>query len=373
MSRVIAEIDVSALQHNVAVTKKLAPGCQVMAMVKANSYGHGLDNILLGLNAVDYYGVAAIEAGIALKQAGVQKPIVLMLGPWHDAQFKLICQHQFQFVLHHIDQLNFFIKMPPVGHKLTVWLKVNTGMNRLGLTVEQCVRAYQLLKQHPAVNKVYLMSHLGSADQTDCPQVFEQIAAFKDFSDEIDCLKSLANGAAVIHYPQSHYDIVRPGLLLYGINPTNTPLPAGLSLKPAMTLKSYVVDIHDIQPGQWVGYGATWQADKPSRVATVCIGYGDGYPQFIPSGTPVLVNQQPAQTVGRVSMDTMTIEVSHLKEPVQIGDEVVLWGKNLPIKTIADSAQCSAYALLTGVSPRVKYQTVNVGLIHFTERSSYVL
>ena len=241
-------------------------------------------------------------------------------------------------------------------HKpLTVWLKLDTGMHRLGFSREGFHAAYERLMQCPKVNKpIHLMTHLACADEPDSNKTQEQIRLFNEACTHIqEGERSLANSAGILAWPQSHADWVRPGIMLYGVSPFEGKTGQENQLQPVMTLYSEIISIHHYEKGDTIGYGATYQCEKNMTVAAVAIGYGDGYPRHAPSGTPVLVNGQHCKLVGRVSMDMITIDVTACAE-VNIGDPVVLWGEGLPVENIAQHAGTIGYELLCRVTPRVE-------------------
>ena len=345
MGEATITLDRSALRHNLAEIKKLAPRVEVLAMVKANAYGHGMVEIATMLaNDVAYLGVATLAEGQVLSQQlpKARPDIVVMRGPRSKADALSLVQHNLHCVIHHLDQLQWLEGLP--ARSLTVWLKINTGMNRLGIQPAEVATVFSQLQHHVAIKDVKLMSHLGTANDLNGNKVCTQLDLFQNSTQTYAVQTSLANSAALLHHPQTHRDIVRPGLLLYGIS--SLEAARALALKPVMTFSAPIIDIQDLQSGEWVGYGATWQATKPTRIAIVGAGYANGYPMHMPSGAPVLVNGQCAQTVGQVSMDMLGIDVTHCDD-IQIGASVTLWGKGLPIETIAKHANMSPYALVT--------------------------
>lgn len=349
MSRATAYLSASALKHNLGVVKALAPQSQVLAMIKGNAYGHGLVEVATILDDADYFGVANLIEAELLRVSGINHPLVLMTGPQSIDEMAKVSRLNMGFVLHQRRQLEW---LDVLTRPCKVWLKIDTGMHRLGIHLSDCQAAYQQVSQHPMVDSMVLMSHLGCADQPNNVLVLEQIKQFQQFAHGLPIAHSLANGAAIINYPEAAFDIVRPGVMLYGVNPSNVPLPKGVSLKPVMRMSAPIIDIHDLQPGDWVGYGASWHCHRPSRIATVAIGYGDGYPQNMPQGTPVIVKGKPCSIAGCVAMDMLMIDISDHQE-IQLGDEAILWGDALSVTEVAQAANRTPYALLTGINQRV--------------------
>ncbi len=352
----IVDIDLTALRHNFARVKQLAPHCKILAMVKANAYGHGMIPVAHALPNADYFGVARLEEALALREAHVTRPIVLMSGVYDDTALRQVQHHQLHMVVHSLEQIELLKHSKYLPQY--VWLKVDSGMHRYGVAVAEAKMAYEQLRKILPPGHLGWMSHFACSDIPDCPMVLEQIARFEAVTQNTEAPKSLANSAAILQYPETQYDVVRPGLMLYGVSPRQNRTAQEDGLLPVMTLRSEVVALHDVPTGGSVGYAATWHAPKPSRIAVVPVGYADGYPQTMPNGTPVLVRGHRAVIAGRVSMDTLTIDVTHLPD-VAIGDAVVLWGKGLPVETIAQFIKGSVYGLLTGVTKRAEYRFLN--------------
>lgn len=346
MGEATITLDPQALKHNLAAITHLAPSAEVLAMVKANAYGHGMVDIATMLaNDVAYLGVATLAEGRQLSQQlpSSRPAIVVMRGPRSKADALRLVQHNLHCVIHHIEQLTWLEDLPT--QSLTVWLKINSGMNRLGIRPAEVADVLGQLQQIDAIQDIKLMSHLGTANEIHSDQMTAQVAAFAESTQAYTLQTSLANSAALLQHPQTHRDIVRPGLMIYGIS--TLAAASALALKPVMTFSAPIIDIQTLHPGEWVGYGATWQATRPTRIATVGAGYANGYPMHMPSGAPVLVNGRRAQTVGQVSMDMLAIDITDF-DNIQLGEPVILWGKGLPIETIAKHANMSPYALATG-------------------------
>ncbi len=352
MTRLIrAVIDTGALRSNLGVVRRCAPRARVMAVVKANAYGHGLVPTALALADADALAVARLEEGIALRAAGVRTPIVLLEGVFDAAQLLEAAHQDFELVVHGPQQLAL-LSGSQAAHRFDVWLKIDSGMNRLGFRVEDFRKAYAALTSSSTVSRVRLLTHLASADLRDDPATRHQIELFERTVAGISAQRSLANSAAVLGWPKSHADWVRPGLMLYGVSPLADRPAAEFGLVPAMTLYSTVIAVRRVPPGERVGYGGMWTAQRPTTLAIVAVGYGDGYPRHMANGTPVLVNGARAPLAGRVSMDMIGVDVTDLAA-VHVGDAVILWGEGLPAELVAPYAETVAYELLCGVSQRV--------------------
>lgn len=360
--RVSAEIDFANLRHNLSVVRHLAPGRQILAMVKGNAYGHGMVTVAKHLRDVDFFGVVGIEAAVALRHSGVIQNIVLMNGFQSQKELNLMLDHRIDTVIFdglQVQQLQKFCASEQNNYPekiLNIWIKIETGMHRLGLESVEVRKAYETLKNLKLVNQIYLMTHFADADQSEAVSVKNQLARFLKLTENYPKnLKSAANSGALFQYPESQLDIVRPGLMLYGASPCREKSAESLGLKPVMTVKSKIISMHQLDVGERVGYGSTWRALRKTKIAVVAIGYGDGYPQLAAEGTPVLIRGQRAWLAGRVSMDSITVDVTDV-EDVCVGDEVILWGEGLPIEEVASAMGASPYSLLTGVTTRVSVE-----------------
>ena len=347
-----ATVDAAALRHNLARVRATAPGARVMAVIKANAYGHGLVPAARALGLTDGFAVARLEEGLALRAAGLANPVLLLEGVFSPGQLAVAAQQRFDIMVHSFEQLEL-LEGRVDGGPLSAWLKVDTGMNRLGFRVEQFAAAWERLRRVPNVTPdPTLVTHLACADEVDDPRTSAQLRAFEEITAGRGGARSIANSAGLFAWPASRADWVRPGIALYGVS----PFPAGtgreLGLRPAMTLRTRVIAVREVRSGETVGYGGTWRASRPTRIAVVAAGYGDGYPRGVGSGTPVLVGGHRAHVVGRVSMDMLTVDVTALPG-VAPGDEVVLWGEDLPVEEIALHAGTIPYELICGVSQRV--------------------
>lgn len=350
---VSATIHAAALRHNLSVVRQQAPSSRVMAVIKANGYGHGLVAVARALDEADAFAVARVDEGLILRQAGIANPIVLLEGVFDAAQLEAAARMQFELVVHVREQVELLRAAPP-GASFKVWLKLDTGMNRLGLKRAEFDEALTALRSLAAVSQpVRLFTHLASADEPDLITTQDQLARFAAATKSMPGERSLANSAAMLSFPEAQGDWVRPGLLLYGVSPFAGAIGADYGLKPAMTLHSRVIAVKDVAVGEKVGYGGAWTAARPTRLAVAAVGYGDGYPRSAGSGAPVLINGERAPLAGRVSMDMIGIDVTDLANSAKLGDPVVLWGEGLPVEEIAVWAGTIPYELLCGISQRV--------------------
>jgi alanine racemase len=350
---VSATIDTGALRHNLQVIRQWAPRSRVMAVIKANAYGHGLVAVAQALQSADAFAVARVDEGLTLRQAGVKTPTVLLEGIFDREQLEAAAAAGFELVVHTAEQIHL-LRDAPTGVKFRVWLKLDTGMNRLGFKGSAFDAALAALDALPAVQSpVNLFTHLSSADNPDLPTTADQLARFSAATALLAGEKSIANSAAMLSFAAAQADWVRPGLLLYGASPFSGSLGADYGLKPVMTLHSHLIAVKDLATGEHVGYGGDWIARRPTRLAVAAVGYGDGYPRSLTSGSPVLVNGERAALAGRVSMDMIGIDVSGMRHAPQLGDPVILWGAGLPVEEIALWADTIPYELLCGISQRV--------------------
>lgn len=352
--RAKAIIDTHALRHNLTVVKQKAPQSHVLAMVKANAYGHGLVAVSQILNEVHALGVACLDEAIKLREAGIDKAIVVMAGIYSLEELHLMAHYQLQIVIHDEFQIHL-LRSAVLEQPISVWLEVDTGMHRLGFLPDRFDNAYELLTSCPNVKlPIILMTHLAEADDIQRTTTLKQLRLFQQHSAKMPGPRSIANSAGILAWPQSIADWNRPGIMLYGISPLLQKKGEDHGLKPVMTLTSKIAAIHNFQPGDAIGYGGTWICPEPMRVATIAIGYGDGYPRHAKNGTPVLINSQLCPLVGRVSMDLIMVDLRPCPS-AKWGDEVILWGKGLPAEIIASYAETIAYELVCHVSSRVVF------------------
>jgi alanine racemase len=350
MSRpILATIHLDALCHNLAVARRHAPDSKAMAVVKANGYGHGLLRVAQGLSAADGFAVLSVDEGVALREVGFTQTIMLLEGLFDGSELPVAAQHGFSVVVHSEPQLLMLEAARGVS-AIDVFLKVNTGMNRLGVPIGRFWSFYDRLRVCKTVGKVTLMTHFATADEE--AGVADQFELFDELTREISMPRSMANSAAILRYPQTHADWVRPGIMLYGATPFADQSAAELGLKPAMTLSSQIIAVQNLQPGQSVGYGHRFTAERLTRVGIVACGYADGYPRHAPNGTPIEVAGQLTRTIGRVSMDMLYADLTELPA-ADIGSPVELWGTQVPVDVVAQAAETVGYELLCAIARRV--------------------
>jgi alanine racemase len=350
---VSATVDSGALRHNLNVVRQWAPKSRVMAVIKANAYGHGLVAVARALESADAFAVARVDEGLTLRAAGINTPTVLLEGVFDREQLDAAAAAGFELVVHTPEQIEL-LRTAAAAARFKVWLKLDSGMNRLGFKGAAFGAAHAALSALGGVQSpVNLFTHLASADTPDLPATPEQLALFAAATGSLPGERSLVNSAAMLSFPDAQGDWVRPGLLLYGVSPFAGSIGADYGLRPAMTLHSHVIAVKELSPGERVGYGGDWTAARPTRLAVAAVGYGDGYPRNLGATAPVLVNGERAGLAGRVSMDMIGIDVTDLKREPKLGDPVVLWGEGLPVEEIAVWADTIPYELLCGISQRV--------------------
>jgi len=354
-----ALIDTAALRHNLGTIRAYAPGAKVMAVIKANAYGHGLVSTALALADADSFAVARLEEGMALRAAGVRAPIVLLEGVFSAEQLAEAAHHGFDLVVHDPLQLKL-LEAHRGADRFVVWIKIDTGMNRLGFRPEKFPDALARLRALtvPAL-ELRAMTHLARADEMKLPMTGTQLKLFQKALAESEVAAgpnrlatSIGNSAAILGWPNAQGDWVRPGLALYGVSPFGDETAYTHGLKPVMTLETTVLTVRDVKRGETVGYAAAWRAERDSTIAILAAGYGDGLPRHLANGTPVLIGDTRYELVGRVSMDMIAVDVTGTAKVVT-GNKAVLWGEGLPVEEVAAHAGTIPYELLCGVSQRV--------------------
>lgn len=349
---VSAAISSAALRHNLSIIRQRAPESKVMAVVKANAYGHGLAAVAQALGQADAFAVARIEEGLTLRKAGITQPIVLLEGVFDAEQLAAAAEARFELLVHGEPQVDL-LRQARTPFPFAVWLKLDTGMNRLGLRPNQFLPVLESLQKLANVQKpVRLFTHMANADTPEHPGTLQQLQLFERVCQGLPGERSLANSASLFAFPQTQCDWVRPGLALFGVSPFADELGTDLGLKPVMTLSSRLIALKTLEPGEQVGYGSQWTARRRTRLAIAAVGYGDGYPRNVLPHTQVLVGGAKAPLAGRVSMDMIGIDVTDLPQ-ARVGDEVTLWGEGLPVERIASCAGTIPYELLCGISQRV--------------------
>ena len=347
MRPIVARISLDALAHNLEVARRYAGSTKILSVIKANAYGHGLSRVARALAASDGFAVLNIEEAVKLRQVGIEKPILMLEGPFDADEMSAYSELNLTPVLHADHQLEW---LRQAGEPLNVFIKFNSGMNRLGFPLSEMEVVLAKVQTHAQVEQITLMTHFATADEDlgiDW-QWHRFIEKAKSFSLPI----SASNSAAILRYPETHQDWVRPGIMLYGSSPFTEASAEELGLKPAMTLQSEIISVQTLRPGDGLGYGLTYMADDTTRVGIVACGYADGYPRHAQTGTPVLVSGQRTRTLGRVSMDMLAVDISNIPE-ASVGSKVVLWGEGMPVDEVARSAGTISYELLCALAPRV--------------------
>ncbi len=351
----IARIDLAALAHNLGVAKAAAPRSKVLAVVKADGYGHGLTRVARGLRAADGFAVLRIDEAAQLRGEGYTHPIVLLQGFFQPDELPEIARLRLRPVIHRQDQAESLARAH-LEHRIDVLLKIDTGMHRLGLRPTRVAEALATLRNSPNVGGITLMTHFARADEAEVG-VAEQLACFKETVSDGSLPRSLANSAALLRYPETHADWVRPGIMLYGASPFADLTGADLGLLPVMTLQSRLIAVQRIRKGEAVGYGATFVAERDMSVGVVACGYADGYPRHAGTGAPILVAGRLTRTLGRVSMDMLSVDLGPAPD-AHVGSPVTLWGADLPVEHVAAHAGTIAYELLTALAPRVRVEEI---------------
>ena len=341
-------IDLSALEWNLKVARR-ASSARIMAVIKANAYGHGLLRAAEALNAAEGFALLDIRDAVCLREAGFDQTILLLEGIFTPEDLSLVAGYDLACVIHSHHQIDM-LEAYPKRRGLEVWLKVGSGMNRLGFAPDNVTTALQKLRNNPAVGNITLMTHFAHADES--TGVAGQLDVFNAVVAPYRMARSLANSAALLRYPATHADWVRPGIMLYGASPFAEITAQQLGLQPVMTLQSRIIAVQELSPGETIGYGGTFRAGYSMRVGVVACGYADGYPRSAPTGTPVLVEGQRTHTLGRISMDMLTVDLTALPS-AHVGSMVTLWGEGLPVEQVAHAADTISYELLCALAERV--------------------
>jgi alanine racemase len=347
----VAQLRLGALTANLACVRAYAPGAEVLAVVKANAYGHGLDRVLPALEAADGLALVELDAALRLRAAGYRRPILLLEGFFDPDELSTIALHALGVVVHDPEQVRMLEQARPAS-PIGVYVKLNTGMNRLGFAPGDAAQVCERLARAPGVAVVQLMMHFARADEAD--GIAGPLARFEAACRGLPYRRSLANSAGIVRYREIGGDGVRPGIMLYGATPFADRSAAVLGLAPVMTLRSRLIGVQALEAGAAVGYGGTFAASRPTRIGVVACGYADGYPRHAPNGTPVLVCGRRVPLAGRVSMDMLTVDLSSVPE-ARVGSDVVLWGDGLPVDDVAHAAGTVGYELLCAVAPRVPF------------------
>jgi alanine racemase len=354
-----AVLNVDAVQHNLKMVRRYAPDAKIMAVIKANGYGHGLLRIAEALQNVDAFAVARVDEGIRLRKAGIKNRIAVLEGFTCGEELDELVNYRLDPLVHSFTQLDILESRTEQG-QIAIWLKLDTGMNRLGFKLKEFNAAYQRLNRCSIIRQpISLMTHLANADDKQDATTLKQIGLFNDTLARIDPglkpsnERSIANSAGILAWKEALADWVRPGIMLYGISPFPDSTGEQLGLKPVMGLHSRLIAVKSIAKGDKVGYSGTWVCERPTTLGVVAVGYGDGYPRYAKAGTPVLVNGQRVPLIGRVSMDMITVDLE-TQPNAKPGDPVTLWGDGLAVEEIALCAETIPYTLVCGVTQRVQ-------------------
>ncbi|MCB1858264.1 MAG: alanine racemase [Gammaproteobacteria bacterium] len=350
-----ALIDLAALRANLRRVKEKAPRSRVLAVIKANAYGHGAVRIARALEAADALALARVKEAVSLRRAGITKPLMVLEGFFDQEELEAASAHQIELAISRPEQLDLLDRVR-LTHPVSCWLKINTGMNRLGFLPEQAVAAMRRLSAAPAVQgRVRLMSHFANASDIEDTTTDRQLRSFTAVAEALGAgERSLANSAGILGWPDSHFEWVRPGIMLYGSSPFDEGIAKQDGLLPVMTLRSQLIAVNHCSAGDAVGYSGCWRCPEAMPVGVVAIGYGDGYPRHAASGTPVLLNGQRVSLIARVSMDMITIDLRS-QPGARVGDPVILWGIGLPAEQVAAAAGTISYQLFCGITSRVQF------------------
>jgi alanine racemase len=355
MSRhAIAVLSLGNLIHNFQVIKSHVGSSKIIVMVKANAYGHGIRSVAKRLDSyVDMFGVASIDEALILRKIGIKSPILLAEGIFEESELIIAAAENFHIVFHNIKQIEW-LERSILPIPIHAWLKLNTGMGRLGINLDIAEDIYHKIKNNSQVASCKIMSHFACSDDKNHPLNQQQINALNNFvknkNDEI----SFCNSAAIFHFPQCHHDYVRPGIAIYGISPIDGVSATELNLKPVITLQTRLISVQIMPKGSSIGYGARYICDKDMPVGIIAFGYGDGYPISANDQTPILVNNIKCNIIGRVSMDMIAIDLSN-QPNADIGDPVILWGNGLAVEEVVKYTSEITWSLVTGIQNRVKF------------------
>jgi alanine racemase len=354
-----AQINLAALRWNLARVREKAPGAQVLAVVKANAYGHGLMRVLPALDDADGLALVELDVAVDLRERHYTRRILMLEGFFSESELPEFANKRLATVVHEMGQLRMLEKAV-LARPLEVFVKVNVGMNRLGFRPAEVAGVCQRLASSPSVAALRLMMHFPRADEED--GLKEPLEVFEEACKGLNYPRSLANSAGVIRYAEVGGDVVRPGIMLYGATPFPYDTAEMLGLRPVMTLRSALIAVQELKPNESVGYGAIYTASRAHRIGVIACGYADGYPRHAPNGTPVLVCGKKVRLAGRPSMDMLTVDLTDVPE-AQVGSPVVLWGEGMPVDDVANAASTVGYELLCAVAPRVPHVTSEVGSV----------
>jgi alanine racemase len=344
-----ADISLSALRHNYAAAKNKAPRSKAFAVVKANAYGHGVERVARALPDADGFATLELDSAFRLRELGIEQPILMLEGFFGESDLATFAELQLTTSLHAEDQIEM-LASAKLERPLDVFVKMNSGMNRLGFAPSAFRDAVERVAKLAQVKSVTLMTHFSSSDEPG--GIDDAMRRFRSATEGLDYPVSLSNSAATLSCPDAHGAWVRPGIMLYGATPFADRSAAFIGLKPVMRMTSRLIAIQDLEPGEGVGYGLTFRCETPLRIGIVACGYADGYPRIAKSGTPIAVEGKTTRTVGRVSMDMLAVDLTHIPS-ARVGSEVELWGSVVPVDDVAKGAGTVGYEMLCAVAPRV--------------------
>ena len=351
MRQATVYIDSAALQYNLNRVKQLAPTAKIVSMVKANAYGHGIKDCLAALSETDAFGVACLSEALEIRELGYQQPITLIEGIFSADEMLTVIENKLEIVVHQQQQVDWLLAHQEnyIGQGLKVWVKLNSGMNRLGFKINEIINAIHALKSKGFT--CVLAMHFANADAAHHPLNEQQIKQFLQVKEACaPIMASCCNSAAIFQWPELNFDFVRPGIMLYGASPFADQSVHVLDLKPVMTFTAEIIALNSIQTGESVGYGSTFTAEKNMDLAIVSIGYGDGYPRAFFKQNFVAINGNACRVIGRVAMDMIAIDVTDLN--VKLGTKVELWGKNRLVDDVAEANGTIGYELLCRLTTR---------------------
>lgn len=354
MRPIQAIVSAKALQHNLNVVRQHAQNAKIMAVIKANAYGHGLVPVAHALISADAFATLNLSEAVDLREAGVDQEILLLEGVFDEEELRIASSFDISIVIHNNPQI-MMLEHAKLAKPINIHLKMNTGMNRLGFTPSEFSIAYQQLENCLNVANMTLMTHFATADESTGIQLAHK--RFIEVTQGLTNPVSLANSATILRYPEAHADWVRPGIMLYGATPVAMVPAADFGLQPAMQFTSEILAIQSLKKGDSVGYGATFIAERNMRIGIVACGYADGYPRHAPTGTPIAVAGKVTRTIGRVSMDMLFCDLTDIPE-ADVGSSVELWGNTVPVDAVAEACGTVGYELLCAIAPRVPLKAV---------------
>jgi alanine racemase len=367
MRPTVARLSTKNLIHNVYTIKSLAPNSKLIAMVKANAYGHGIRSIATRIDdIIDGFGVSSIDEALILRKVNIKSDIILAEGVFSQDEITIASENNFQIAINNFEQIKFLESIMHLKNKLKIWIKIDTGMNRLGFKTDnqkQIEDIFITLKKNQLIDQeIVLMSHFACSDILDHPLTKKQIDNYETIVQLLEnkgfkIKKSLCNSAAIVSLPKHHYDIVRTGIMMYGISPLSNQKPETFNLKPVMQLETKILTTKIAKKGESIGYGADYICETDIKIGIIPIGYGDGYSRTFKTGTPVLVNDKICSVIGRISMDMTIINLTNCPD-CKNGDQVILFGYKLPIDEITKHSNCIPIDLLTGIQHRVKFEWI---------------